>query len=135
MGKFIFLAVSFLFLSLVYSNANAQSPATGCLLSNNIIYEDTYFLTSIYDLTGDFKTLSINRCSWIPSGATSLCQVAASRTFSLGCFCYTYSGVQTGARANFNASSVVCPVDGQVLILPIGILGASYLRKRRLTCY
>lgn len=128
MGKFIFLAVALLFLS--YLNAQAQSPATGCLLPNNQVYTDDWATGSDYYRTSSYNILPTNHCSWIPNSGP-ICYVAASRSFNIFCWCYVYSSPQTGIKGTF--TSLACPIDDYVawLLLPIGIFGFFRFRNQR----
>lgn len=135
-----FKCITLLFCLICTNDLFAQSPATGCLLSDNRVYTDDWTSSSsTYYHDSPFNSLPANRCSWSLTSGGSVCYVASGRTYvcvgflCLGASYYVYDNpIRQGVKGAFTASAVGCPLDDYIpfLLLVSGGLGFFVLKNK-----
>lgn len=127
------LTASFLFCY----RSSAQTSATGCYAAYDNAVHTTNVMGTYANMSGRVGLLP-GYCSWTPTITSTTCQVCPGNILNSTGECRISStdtrplATVTGYLGTFNM--VRCPLDDYIwlLILPTGIFGLFYMRKRNL---
>ena len=121
---------------ILVNKSKAQSPATGCLISDNRVYYNDWGGGGItpyywYD-TAVYNTLPANTCRWTATSTTRSCSTCSGFSQNSSGVFYCSGSQQIGVYATYTATAIGCPIDDHIYLLlhPLGICGFYFIRKR-----